>query len=166
MTSITGSTETEATQMAYAGNASDLAKQTAPSTSSGRAGSWKPLVTAIVVVAILVVAAMSAAFLAGSNRAVGLPTAGLSRAQIDDVLVPVAPAGLSRAQIDDVLVPVGPASLSRAQIASLQSVAPAGMSRAQIASLQSVAPAANLQRGISRMVYQTAPQIRLRRTAP
>jgi hypothetical protein len=108
MTSITGSTETEATQMAYAGNASDLAKQTAPSTSSGRAGSWKPLVTAIVVVAILVVAAMSAAFLAGSNRAVGLPTAGLSRAQIDDVLVPVAPAGLSRAQI-----------------ASLQSVAPA-----------------------------------------
>ena len=82
--------------MAYAGSPSDLAKQPAPATSSEPVGSWKPLVTAIVIVAIVLVAAISSAFLAGSNR---VAPAGLSRAQIAGLQQSVAPAGLSRAQI-------------------------------------------------------------------
>jgi hypothetical protein len=65
---------TEATQMAYAGNASDLAKQPAPSSSSRDSGSWQPLLTAVVVVAILIVVAMATAFIANSNRVNGITT--------------------------------------------------------------------------------------------
>ncbi len=137
--------------MTYAGSASDLANRSAPSTPSERAGSWKPLAIAFVVVAI-VVTAMATASLAGSNRGAPLAPAGpagLSRPQIDDLQLPVAGAGLTRPQIDDQL-PVAAAGLTRLQIDDLQlPVAPAGLT--------------GLQQSVSRMVYQTAPH-RLRRT--
>ena len=120
--------------MTYAGSASDLAKRSAPSTPSERAGSWKPLAIAFVVVAI-VVTAMATASLGWSNRGAPLAPAGpagLTRPQIDDQL-PVAAAGLTRLQIDDLQLPVAPAGLT------------------------------DLQQDVSRMVYQTAPH-RLRRT--
>ncbi len=167
--------------MAFVSNAPGLATKPASSTSPGHVGSWKLPVIAIVTGAVL-----ATAFVVGSNHAA---PAGLIRPQIDDLQLPVAQAGLIRPQIDDVRLPVAPAGLSRAQIASLgQTVAPAGLSRAQIASLgQTVAPTSlirpqiddlqlpvapaavthaqiDLQQGISRLVYQTAPIVTLRRT--
>jgi hypothetical protein len=136
--------------MAFAGSASDLAKQPAPATSGERAGSWKPLVTTIVVVAIVVTAMATASFI-GSNRVAPVAPAGpagLTRPQIDDQL-PVAAPGLTRPQIDDQL-PVAAAGLTRLQIDDLQlPVAAAGLT--------------DLQQSVSRTVYQTAPH-RLRRT--
>jgi hypothetical protein len=65
--------------MAYAGNPSDLAKQPAPSTSSARAGSWRPLFTAIVIVAIILAVAMATVF----TRANGLSAADRSYAHVE-----------------------------------------------------------------------------------
>ncbi len=69
--------------MAYAGNPSDLAKQPAPSTSSGHAGSWQPswqsLLTAIIIVAIIIVVAMATVF----TRATPLSVAPGSYAPAD-----------------------------------------------------------------------------------
>jgi hypothetical protein len=68
--------------MAYAGNPSDLAKP-APTTSSGlaesRQRSWKPLLTAIVIVAIIVVVAMATVL----TRAKGLSAEDRSYDQIE-----------------------------------------------------------------------------------
>ena len=150
--------------MAFVSNAPGLATKPASSTSPGHVGSWKLPVIAIVTGAVL-----ATAFVVGSNHAA---PAGLIRPQIDDVRLPVAPAGLSRAQIASLGQTVAPAGLSRAQIASLgQLVAPTGLIRPQIDNLQlPLAPAAvthaqvDLQQGISRLVYQTAPIVRLHRT--
>jgi hypothetical protein len=161
--------------MAYAGIPSELTKQPAPSTSSGRVGSSKSLLSLIVILAIIVVVAMATAFLAGSNRGVGLPTADRSYDQIEAqrgaTTLAATAADRSYDQIEaqrGAPLSVGPAGLSRAQIASLQaSGGSAGLSRAQIASLQASIAAAgqSLQGSVSRMVYQTAPHVTLRRTA-
>jgi hypothetical protein len=55
--------------MAYAGNPSDVAKQTAPSSSNEHAGSWQLVLAAIVIIAIIVVVAVAPVF----NRAQVLP---------------------------------------------------------------------------------------------
>jgi hypothetical protein len=145
--------------MAYAGTPSDLAKQPG-STTSGRTGSTKPLITAIAVLAIIVVGAMAFAFVA-SNKVVGLPTPDRAYDQVEAQRgTALAPATVDRsydqieAQRGAATLPAGPTGMSRAQIASLQqsiastnlthaqvgsipwSAGPAGLSRAQIASLQ------------------------------
>ena len=162
--------------MAHVGTPSDLAKQ--PAASTGRIDPWKPRSPR------WSSSRWSPSWRrpAHSSRApTRVESTGLTRAQIDDLQLPVAAAGLGRAQIDDLQLPVAPVTstgLSRAQIASLQqSVASTGLSRAQIASLQqsvastglpqSFAPvdpgaaqSATLQQGVGRMVYQTAPRAR------
>jgi hypothetical protein len=45
--------------MAYAGNPSDVTKQATPANSGQYAGSWRPLLAAVVVMAIIVVVAMA-----------------------------------------------------------------------------------------------------------
>jgi hypothetical protein len=145
--------------MAYAGNPSDLAKQPASSSSSGNAGSWQPLLTAIVVVAIVVVVAMATAFIAGSNRAKGLPAADTSYAQIEAQRGVAAPWLVTEDHRYDSIESLR----GNLRGGTPQSVAPGSFAPAD----RSLEQIKDLSASISRMVYQTAaPHVTLRRTAP
>ena len=103
--------------MAYAGNASGVAKQPAPTRD---AGSWQPLLTAVVVVTILVVVAMATAFIANSNRATGIPIIDRGADRIEIVGVPTIDRGadlneIGVAPVDNILMNAErmPSDLSR-----------------------------------------------------
>jgi hypothetical protein len=153
--------------MAYAGNPSDLTKQAAPSGSGQFAGSWQPLLAAIIVMAIIVVVAMAPTL----NRAKVVPLddeRGVTSLSIAPTSIVPADrsleqsaslqAGVSR------MVYQGPLSLASAD--NSLSSAERLLSAASTFTPKSFAPADNslakaerLQSDVSRMVYRAVAPV-------
>jgi hypothetical protein len=133
--------------MAYAGNPSDLTKQSAPTTSGQYANSWQPLLAAIIVMAIIVVVAMAPVL---NRTQVNYASDERGGQSLSLGPTSVVPADRSLEQSKDIQAAIG-----RMVYLAPLSLAPKSFAPAD----NSLANAARMQSNVSRMVYRVVAPV-------